>query len=381
MEPTVEVAKIFGIELHLGYSWFLIFIFATVVLAVQFDNNFPNWAPLYHFFWGLATSLLFFISILGHEIAHSLIALHYKIRVHSIRLHVFGGWARLARPPKSAIEELAIAVAGPVCSLMFACLFGLVWLLFGETYPALALLSGMLAWINLILAVFNSLPGFPLDGGLVLRALVWHVNGNYTTATRFASYSGQILAFAFMACGMFFFAAVGLGGLWFLIIGYNLFSSSRAQLKDAELKEAFKSFKVGELSLQQLPQISSSMRIREFLDTHFAVQSGCYLVVDETIAVGLLTAKQASTANENTGDYVPINEVMTPITKVEVIDTETDVIHALELMDCAEATQLPVVNHQQLEGFISRESLIDFIAARAELGTYSYTKLAGGEQK
>src|SRR5437868_6474296 len=112
MEPTVKVTKIFGIELHLGYSWFLIFIFATIVMAMQYDANFPDWSSVHQFAWGLAMSVLFFLSILGHEIAHSLVAIHYKIRVHSIRLHIFGGWARLGRPPKTPMEEFTIAFAG-----------------------------------------------------------------------------------------------------------------------------------------------------------------------------------------------------------------------------------------------------------------------------
>jgi len=370
MEPTVRVGKIFGIELNLGYSWFLIFIFATVVMAMQFDANFPEWSPVHQFAWGLGMSVLFFVSILGHELAHSIVAMRYKIKVLSIRLHIFGGWARLGRPPKTPAEEFAIAIAGPLASLLFACIFGIIWVLSEENNAALQLLAGQLAWINLILAIFNSLPGFPLDGGLVLRALLWAVKGKYTTATKIAAYSGQFMAATFMFTGLLLFTRIGLSGLWFIIIGYNLFSSSRAQLKDATLRENFKAFKVSDLALHQLPQVGTNTSIHDFLGSYvFGSNPGCYLVVDDNVVVGLVSPEQAKIIEPQLGDFTTVNQVMTPLNNVELIDPETEIMMALELMDCTETGQLPVVQNQQLQGFISRESLINFIRTRFQYGT------------
>jgi Zn-dependent protease/predicted transcriptional regulator len=373
MEPTIRVGKIFGIVLNLGYSWFLIFIFATIVMAMQYDNHFPDWPPIMQFFWGLVTSVLFFISILGHEVAHSLVALHYGIRVHSIRLHIFGGWARLGRPPKTAVEEFAIAIAGPLSSLIFASIFGLIWKFTEVEYPPVSLLTGQLAWINLILAIFNILPSFPLDGGLVLRSIIWFFNGEYTVATRVAAYTGQIMSVFFMILGISFFMKIGLSGLWFLIIGYNLFTSSNAQLKDARIKENLKPFKVGDLTLQQLPQVNSKIHLDEFLSTYvFGNKQGCFLVVDENTVVGMVTPVQAVSVEGRMTPITTIGDVMTPLNKVEIIEPETEVMQALELMDCTETAHLPVVKNQQLEGVLSRDSLVDFIRSRFEYGVQKF---------
>jgi Zn-dependent protease/predicted transcriptional regulator len=370
MEPTVRVGKIFGIELNLGYSWFLIFVFATIVMAMQFDSNFPEWSPVIQFGWGLAMSVLFFLSILGHELAHSIVAMHYKIRVHSIKLHVFGGWARLGRPPRTPAEEFAIAIAGPLSSLFFASCFGIIWVLSETSNPALSLLTGQLAWINLVLALFNSLPGFPLDGGLVLRAIVWSFQGKYTVATRIAAYSGQVLAMTFMITGIFLFLKIGLSGFWFLIIGYNLYSSSRMQMKDAQLRDNFKSFKVSDISLQQLPQVGAGTSVSDFLDSYvFGGKNACYLVVDENVLQGMITPAQAEAMGTDINDLTTVNQIMTPLNNVEILEPDTEIMQALELMDCTEIAQLPVVRNQQLQGFVSRDLLIDFIRARFEYGS------------
>jgi Zn-dependent protease/CBS domain-containing protein len=362
MEPTVKVGKVFGIDFYLGYSWFLIFVFATIVLAMQFDANFPGWTPTRQFIWGLATSALFFASILGHEIAHSLVSLYHKIRVHSITLHIFGGYARLSRPARNPFEEFTIAIAGPIASMLISVFFTALWIIGEKHYAPLAVLAGRLAWINIVLAIFNTLPAFPLDGGLILRALFWRFHDDYTTATRHASYISLILSAAFMLCGIFFFLSFGLMGLWFLIIGYNFLISARMHLTEARIKENFRAYKVGNLALRQLPQISSRASVREFLDaTIFGNVGSCYLVVDENVVAGMVSVEQAGAVNEDHYTSTSIGQVMTPLSQLEIIDPETNVAQALELMDCMETAQLPVVRDQQLQGFISRELLVEFI--------------------
>lgn len=364
MEPTVKAFKAFGIEVHLAYSWFLIFIFATIVMAMQFDASFPFWSPTHQFIWGLATSLLFFASILGHEAAHSLVARYHKIRVHSITLHVFGGWARLSRPARSAYEEFTIAVAGPVSSLLIALLFLALWFIGEGEWPALALLASRLAWINVILAIFNTLPAFPLDGGLALRALLWHFSGQYIAATRYAAYIGQMMAGAFIVTGVMLFMMLGMAGLWFIVIGYNFFTGAIAHLNEAKLKEDFRFYKVGDLTLQHLTQINNALSVREFLDTNLTGEpNSSFLVMDENIAIGVVTGAQANQVAAQDSELKSVREIMTPIYSLELLDAGTNVVNALELMDCSESVRLPVVQDRQLQGFIGRESLVDFIAS------------------
>ena len=178
------------------------------------------------------------------------------------------------------------------------------------------------------------------------------------------------MAATFMFTGLLLFTRIGLSGLWFIIIGYNLFSSSRAQLKDATLRENFKAFKVSDLALHQLPQVGTNTSIHDFLGSYvFGSNPGCYLVVDDNVVVGLVSPEQAKIIEPQLGDFTTVNQVMTPLNNVELIDPETEIMMALELMDCTETGQLPVVQNQQLQGFISRESLINFIRTRFQYGT------------
>src|SRR5262249_29151793 len=149
----------------------------------------------------------------------------------------------------------------------------------------------------------------PLDGGLILRSFLWSLSGEYTTATRIAAYSGHILGSTFVVCGLFFFVKVGLAGIWFFVIGYSLLSNSRSQLKDVYLKESFKTFKVSDLRLQQLPQVASQVNVKEFLNSYvFGNQDGCYLVVDDSRFVGLITPIQATSVQEHLCSLTPINK-------------------------------------------------------------------------
>ncbi|MEW6734027.1 MAG: site-2 protease family protein [Acidobacteriota bacterium] len=373
MEPTMKIGRLFGIELNLGYSWFLVFFFATLVMAMQFGDHFPYWPSWQQFAWGLATSLLFFTSILGHELAHSLVAHHFGIRVHSIMLYVFGGWARLGRPARIPREEFAIAFVGPLTNLAFASLFAVGWLVSESIHPALVLLTGRLAWINLILAGFNLLPAFPLDGGLVIRSLLWYIDGEYTRATRVTAYIGQVLSVIFILTGFYFFIKAGIAGLWFVFIGYNFFSAANLHLQEANLKDIFKSFKVGDLDLQQLISVGGQTSVQEFLECYcFGNSNNWYLVVDEGNVIGIVTAEQARAEADYQCRFTPISWVMTPLSKLETVNLETGIVQALELMDCNGITKLPVISNRELQGFIGRESLVNFIREHFDCQSRTY---------
>src|SRR5260370_21990953 len=196
----IQIGKIYGIPILLHPSWF--FIFGLIALSFVSKFEALNVSIPATRLWGLgiATSVLFFGSLVFHEMAHSVIAKHYKIPVISITLFIFGGVARIGRDPSRAIEEFNIAVAGPISSLLLAGGFGIVALAAG-TNLILQALAGSLAWINLSLALFNLLPGFPLDGGRIFRPIVWGATKDYSRSTRISARSGQIVAFRLIAVG------------------------------------------------------------------------------------------------------------------------------------------------------------------------------------
>src|SRR5882672_7035579 len=190
-----KVARIFGIPIYLHSTWVVIFALSTFTLGGFFSQKYPRWTPAEQWGIGLLTSLLFFSSVLFHELAHSVVAQHYKIRVVSITLFIFGGLARIERDPSKAIQEFNIAIAGPLASGFLA---GAFWGL-TKLFPYEQSIGALAAWLwqtNLALAVFNLLPGFPLDGGRIFRALVWGATKNFDKATRVAGASGKIIAYA-----------------------------------------------------------------------------------------------------------------------------------------------------------------------------------------
>src|SRR5260221_2827142 len=199
ISPGLRIGRILGIPIYVHASWMIIFVLITMSLAMQFTQEHPQWTTVQHWAVGIATSLLFFASVLFHELAHSMVARIYKIRVLSITLFVFGGVARIGREPAKAIQEFNIAIAGPLASLFLAGMFGLI-LKFphGEMVGALA---NYLAQTNFWLAVFNLLPGFPLDGGRIFRAVIWGTTKDFSRATKMAGASGRFVAYGIIAVG------------------------------------------------------------------------------------------------------------------------------------------------------------------------------------
>ena len=215
MNASLRLGKIWGIPIGLHTSWFLIFGLLTWSLAMgYFPEEYPELTGLTHLVLGVLTSLLFFGSVLAHELGHAFVALRNKIPVKSINLFIFGGVAQIGQEPTTPSAEFRIAIAGPLVSVGLAVLFGAIWWL-DQNIPVLAAPSVYLMRINLILAAFNLIPGFPLDGGRVLRAIAWWVLKSFQRATQLAAFSGQLVAFGFIAVGVFaIFNGPLFNGLW-----------------------------------------------------------------------------------------------------------------------------------------------------------------------
>ena len=213
-----RIGRVIGIPIYIDFSWIIIFSLITYGLSQQFSQQNPKWTSAEHWAVGVLTSLLFFGSVLFHELSHSVVAQHYKLKVVSITLFIFGGLARIGRDPSKAIQEFNIAIAGPLASFFLAGCFFALTLVFPSN-QIIGALAGYLWWTNLMLGTFNLLPGFPLDGGRIFRAIVWGVTKDFSKATRVAGASGKLIAYVMIGMGIFSALGWGQGGAVFEYIG------------------------------------------------------------------------------------------------------------------------------------------------------------------
>src|ERR1700730_7649737 len=292
----IQISRIFGIPILLHPSWF--FIFGLIALSFVSKFEALNVSIPATRLWGLgiATSVLFFGSLVFHEMAHSVIAKHYKIPAISITLFIFGGVARIGRDPARAIEEFNIAVAGPISSLLLSGAFGIISLAAG-TNLILQALAGSLAWINLSLALFNLLPGFPLDGGRIFRAIVWGATKDYSRSTRIAARSGQVVAYGLIAFGSVW-AATGyinhgemISGMWLAFIGWFLLTTARQSRAQADARGALEGLRVSDIMTANFPTVARDISLEDYAKE--IVRSGhrAHLVVAHEQLMGLMTTE------------------------------------------------------------------------------------------
>ena len=201
MSAGLRIGRILGIPIYVHSTWIFIFALITYSLKIQFAHDYPHWSTGQYWGMGVVTSVLFFASVLFHELSHSVVAQHYKIRVVSITLFIFGGVARIGRDPSKASQEFNIAIAGPLASGFLAGIFfGLMQI--SPSNESLEALAGWLGRTNAWLAVFNLLPGFPLDGGRIFRAIIWGITKDFSRSTRIAGASGRLIAYAMIGIGI-----------------------------------------------------------------------------------------------------------------------------------------------------------------------------------
>ena len=229
MGASLRLGKILGIPVEINASWFVVFLLLTLVLVQELGETNLNWPVAQSWLVAMVLVVLFFMSVLTHEFSHSILARHKGIPVQGITLFIFGGVSRLSREPDRPMTEFSVAVVGPLTSLLLAAVFGGVWYLLEAPDSTIGVVLFLLAWANLSLGVFNILPGYPLDGGRVLRAAVWGLTGSRRRGTYVATRAGQAIAGVTVILGvaMGVFGSV-LDGVWIVLVGGFLFSVATA---------------------------------------------------------------------------------------------------------------------------------------------------------
>jgi Zn-dependent protease/predicted transcriptional regulator len=374
MRAQIKLGRIFGVEIGLHYSWFIIALLITFSLAGHFQENNPGWSDGLR--WGVAivTAVLFFAAIVLHELSHAIVAKMRGLPVRSITLFALGGVAQIEKEAADAKTEFWMGIIGPITSFVIGMLCLAITVALGWRPPEFPQrpLPAMLMWlgyINIGLAIFNMIPGFPLDGGRVLRGAIWWITGNVKRATTIAARVGQFIAFAMIIYGvMQFFRGTGINGLWMTFIGWFLLSASRESYAQMVISEGLRGLRVADVMSRDFPIVDANSNLQTFAEENLTRTGRRFWVVTlNGQPEGIITPSEISSVSRNRWPYTTVADVMRPLDATRTVNPNTPLTEALEVMAQQDLNQLPVVSEKGLTGLISRAHILQLIQTRAEL--------------
>jgi Zn-dependent protease len=364
----IKLGAILGIPILVNPSFFLLFAIITVILGTGFyPEAHRNASPWTYAAMAAVSAPLFFASIVVHELAHSVVAKFFKIPVKSITLFALGGVAHISRDATRPVAELLMATAGPLMSVVVGVLFLATWLGFGASDEgAVAAVLVGLGGMNLVLAVFNMIPLFPMDGGRVFRAVIWLLTGNYYRATSVAGWTGRVLAWGLMGAGAMAMAGVNvyladdtLSGFWLIGIGFFLENAARTSLLQNRLVGALNRYKAEEIMVTDPPIVASGISVatlaRGVLDINPRV---AFFVEDEGKLAGILSGYQMRAVPEPLWDSTTAGEAMVPSAKLRATKPEQPLADVLVEMESENLTHMPVVREGRVVGVVGRDRIL-----------------------
>lgn len=362
----IRIAKIAGIEIWLDYSWLIIFFIILISFtAGLLPALFPGLPWLVTAAAGVITTLLFFGSVVAHELSHSLYAKSQGLKVKRITLFIFGGASELLSEPTSPRQEFLIAAVGPLTSLGLGVVFLLVWLIGNAAgLEPLAAMGSILATANIALAIFNLLPGFPLDGGRIFRSLVWRSTGNLETATRYAAAGGRALGLGLVVIGLLQIVfAQSLGGLWMILIGLFLRQAAGLSHFQTMSKIILKDLKVGDLMSRNFIAVTRGTLVRELLEKYVLRYKDTPVIVksDKRHAAGVLDVANipSQALDEPVGAFLP--------PKTRVLNPRGRVMQALDEMVATGLSKLPVAEKGKPIGILTAEDVQIYVTSKSKL--------------
>ncbi|HEX6993453.1 MAG TPA: site-2 protease family protein [Gammaproteobacteria bacterium] len=386
MPRGFHLARIAGIDVYLDWSLAIIFMLVTFSLgAVAFPAWHPQWGPGTVWLTAVAAAVLFFASVLIHELSHALVGRRFGIDVPTITLFVFGGMAQMREEPHAWRPELLMAIAGPLTSLLLGAFF--IWLGTALTGPlpdttdpeaflsALSPPATLFFWlgpINVILGLFNLVPGFPLDGGRVLRAALWGATGDLVRATRWASNAGRGVAWLLIATGFamalgvrvpFFGTGVG-GGLWLALIGWFLHNAAVSSYRQLLVRESLLDVPVRRLMVTEQKTVTPGLTVRRFVDEHLLRgDQRAFPVVDGGRLVGLVCLKDVHRLPREEWDARLVADIMTAVGELATVSPDDDGVDALNALNRRNVNQIPVVDGGgRVVGIVRREDVLRWLA-------------------
>ena len=370
---SIKLGKILGIPVTIDVSWFVIFALIVYTLAVgYFPQVNKNLAPGLNWLGGVIAALLLFGSVLLHELMHSVVAKRNGIGIGGITLFIFGGVSRMQNEPRTPEAEFKMAIAGPATSIVLA---GIFWL--AARYGGRAVFGVLgyeivayLALINLILGIFNLIPGFPLDGGRVLRAILWGSLNSLDKATRYASYSGQAFAWLFIAGGFSMMLFGGfLSGLWLVFIGWFLNNAAQQSYQQLVVRRALSGVNVQQVMTTDIPHVDPSTSLQDFVhDFLLKYDYSAFPVVHDDSCLAIVTAKEVRDIPREQWSQMTVGQVTKPPEETAVVDENDDAFDALMHMAEGNLRRLLVMHDCKLKGMITQDSIINLVRTKMQLG-------------
>jgi len=389
--PGFRIVTIAGIPIYVHPTWLVIFGLLTWTLVDDYTKQRPEWATSLHWAVGVATSLLLFASVLFHEMAHSLVAQRYKIKVISITLFIFGGVARIEREPSKAIQEFNIAVAGPLASAFLAFSFYLL----GSRFPESSMIGNLAILVsgtNALLCGFNLLPGFPLDGGRIFRAIVWGITKDFSRATRAAGFSGKLVAYVMILLGAWralgksiVIPGVGtipgnfVGGLWTAFMGWFILNAAQESVAQVEVRETLSGLRAQDVMSHEVPTFPGGDTLEDYAAEVLRTGRRFHLVLTDDRLTGMMNVHALNGVPQDEWASTSVQGVMVPRENILWARPEEPLLGLLERLLANEVNQMPVVSENgegddtsmQIIGMVTRDSILRVIQTRSEVGAES----------
>ncbi|HVB36572.1 MAG TPA: site-2 protease family protein [Candidatus Acidoferrales bacterium] len=373
-QTGIRVGQVFGIPIYLHSSWFIIFLLLTLSLATQILPQQAGLTVPQYWILGIVVSFLFFGSVVFHELSHSLIAMRYKIPVAKITLFIFGGLASISREPDSAMQEFNIAIAGPIASFVLAAAFLGVYAIIpaGVVQTAALYLGG----VNAMLGAFNLIPGFPMDGGRVLRAIIWGITKNFDKASQIASRSGQVIAYMMIMLGIWGimerdsmisrFLGGWVGGLWIVFIGWFLLSAAQETYTQVAVRNTLAGLRAVDIMSPDVPTVARDISLEDYVQEVLRTGRRCHVVTGNGMAVGLVTLHQVQRFPREAWTNTSIQAAMVPLSAIHWVTPNDPVTGVLERMQSEDVNQMPVLQEGHIIGMIARDSILRVIQTRLQ---------------
>lgn len=367
----LTIGRIGGISIRVDWSWIIIFLLVTWTLAVgYFPALFPRFSTALNWGLGAISSLLLFVSVLVHELAHSFVARSQGLPVESITLFIFGGVSQIEEEPRTARNEFTMALVGPLTSLGLAALFFVLYLAIRSINGPIAAVTQYLALINLALGLFNLVPGFPLDGGRVLRSIVWGITKNLRSATRIASYVGQAFAFLLIFVGVaLIFSGAFLSGIWLAFIGWFLNNAAAASYRELITRQSLEGVPVGRLMAADVDRVPPNLTIQQVIEEHIlSGRQHAYPVTADGQLLGLICLHDIRNVPRDARSRQTVAEAMTPYERLVTVTPDEGLDMAVDKLGRGGYEQLPVIDRPgHLVGLLRRQDVINYLQVQADL--------------